>query len=82
MSNHIASKVAFNNKMISLRGKGITNYNIEKEKTPIEENLITEKLMKVKKGGGIEGIDQIRDKMEKLTIKPTNKKIKNIKFSI
>lgn len=81
MRNHIASKVAFNNKMISLRGNGVGVYIQEKEnKSPIEEVLTMKESNKIK-GGSIEGIDQIRDKMEKLTIKP-NKKIKNIKFSI
>lgn len=33
-------------------------------------------------GSGLRGLDKIRDKMENLVIKPSNRKVKNIKFSI
>lgn len=33
-------------------------------------------------GMGLAGLDKIRNKMENLVIKPSNRKVKNIKFSI
>lgn len=83
MRNQIANNIVLNRRSISLRGSGFRKVEMDKKRESLFDDYVSPKTTKPIKirGGSIEGIDQIRNKMENLKIKP-QKEFKNIKFSI